>query len=389
MVAVAMFLKSQLISLKLTSKTPKVGMFMRMEQATATIILMSILTLTHRFPFRVLLPNRGSRNQNPGGLKIYLISSLFKYQLRCRPRIWPGVTTPAPMVGDIWIAGLARNNKGKNERGYMEILHESVYPLISLAFVLGLKHGMDADHLATIDGLTRFNTAAGRMRLARLCGLLFSLGHGSVVCIVAVAASLLFHHASIPSWMDDVGTLLSAFFLLLLGVLNLYAVLSTPSHKMVQMVGIKGRWLSSLKSAGHPALVALVGALFALSFDTLSQAALFSITATRYGGMAYALLLAICFMIGMIVTDAVNGLWISHLLRRADASARIASRIMGVTVALLSLTVAGLGLSRRFLPETAAWQEGRELLIGASLIVIVAANFLFAKYAQHRTVAAA
>jgi high-affinity nickel-transport protein len=246
---------------------------------------------------------------------------------------------------------------------------------------------MDADHLATIDGLTRFNSAAGRLRLARLCGFLFSLGHGAVVCVVAITASMLFHHASVPTWMDDVGAWVSALFLLLLGVLNLYAVFTTPSHEMVQMVGIKGRWLSNLKSAGHPALIALVGALFALSFDTLSQAALFSVAATNYGGLIYALLLAVCFMVGMMVTDAVNGLWISHLLRRADVSARIASRIMGITVALLSLTVAGLGLSRQFLPAAAAWQEGRELLIGIAVIVVVACSFLFAKYTQQRSTA--
>lgn len=269
----------------------------------------------------------------------------------------------------------------------METLHESIYPMIALAFVLGLKHGMDADHLATIDGLTRFNTTAGRMRLARLCGFLFSLGHGAVVCLVAVAASTLFHHTSVPSWMDDVGTWMSAFFLVLLGALNLYAVFSTPSHEMVQMAGIKGRWLGRLKNAGHPALVALVGSLFALSFDTLSQAALFSVTATRYGGVIYALLLALCFMIGMMITDAINGLWISHLLRRADASARIASRIMGITVALLSLSVAGLGLSRRFLPQETDWQDGRELLIGVSVIAVVTGSYLFARYMQQRAIA--
>jgi high-affinity nickel-transport protein len=264
----------------------------------------------------------------------------------------------------------------------MEALHDSVYPLIALAFVLGLKHGMDADHLATIDGLTRFNTAAGRLRLARWCGFLFSLGHGAVVCVVAVAASVLFTHAAVPVWMGDVGAWVSAFFLLLLGVLNLYAVFVTPANEMVQMVGLKGRWLGKLKSAGHPALVAMVGALFAFSFDTLSQAALFSVTAS---GTAYALSLAVCFMFGMMTTDAVNGLWISHLLRRADTSARIASRIMGVTVALLSLTVAGLGLSRQLLPESAAWQEGRELLIGAAVITVVMASFLCAKFAQRQS----
>lgn len=267
----------------------------------------------------------------------------------------------------------------------MDALHESVYPLFVLAFALGLKHGMDPDHLATIDGLTRFNAAAGRVRLARFCGFLFSLGHGAVVCVAVLVAGMLFRQASVPSWLDGVGTWVSASFLLLLGSLNLHAVLTTPSHEMVQMAGIKGRWLGRLKHAGHPLLVALVGALFALSFDTLSQAALFFVTATHDGGMFSALLLALCFMIGMMVTDAVNGLWISHLLRRADAGARIASRIMGTTVALLSLTVAGLELSRRYLPWASDWQDGRELFMGVAVIAVVALSFLFARLLQRRT----
>jgi high-affinity nickel-transport protein len=265
----------------------------------------------------------------------------------------------------------------------MEI-HGSIYPMVLLAFVLGMKHGMDADHLATIDGLTRFNAAAGRKRLARLCGFLFSLGHGAVVCIVAVTTSLMFQQGAVPAWMDDVGAGVSAFFLIALGMLNLYAVFSTPAHEMVQMVGLKGRWLGKLRHASSPVLIAMIGSLFAFSFDTLSQATLFSATATQFGGVVSALLLAVCFMSGMMLTDAVNGLWISHLLQRADATARAASRIMGVTVALLSLFVAALGLSRRFFPEASSWQEGRELFIGCSIIVVVAFSFLFARYAQQR-----
>jgi high-affinity nickel-transport protein len=271
----------------------------------------------------------------------------------------------------------------------MQPSHETLLPLIALAIVLGLKHGMDADHLATIDGLTRFNSSAGRPRLARLCGFLFSLGHGAVVCVVAVTASLLFRQAAMPEWLDSVGTWVSIFFLLLLGALNLYAVFSTPAHEMVSPLGFKGRWLGRLNHAGHPALVALVGALFAISFDTLSQAALFSATSAHFGGAVYALALAMCFMLGMMVTDAANGLWISHLLRRADATARTASRIMGLSVAALSLAVAGLGLSRRYVPEAAAWQEGRELAISVVVIAVVAGSFLFARYWPRRIPAAA
>lgn len=268
-------------------------------------------------------------------------------------------------------------------------MHDTIFPLIALAFLLGMKHGMDADHLATIDGLTRFNAQAGRGRLARLCGLLFSLGHGAVVCVVAVGSSLLFAQAAMPAWLDSVGGWISTVFLLALGALNLYAVFATPAHEMVSPLGLKGRWLGRLRQAGHPLLVALVGALFAISFDTLSQAALFSATSAHLGGAIYALALALCFMLGMLLTDAANGLWISHLLRRADASARLASRVMGLTVALLSLGVAGLGLSRRYIPEAAAWQEGRELAIGLLVIAVVAISFVCARYWPRRTLAAA
>ncbi len=257
-------------------------------------------------------------------------------------------------------------------------------PMIALAFLLGMKHGMDADHLATIDGLTRFNAAAGRKNLARWCGFLFSLGHGMVVCVVAVGAGLLLK-GGMPEWLDGVGLWVSVFFLVALGVLNLHAVFTTPPDEMVQMVGLKGRWLVRLREAGHPALIALVGSLFALSFDTLSQAALFSAASLQAGGVWLALLLALGFMIGMMLTDALNGLWISHLLQRADAMARAMSRIMAITVAMLSFGVAGLGLSRHFFPEASAWQDGRELMIGCALILIVGASYFLARYSVQRS----
>ena len=58
--------------------------------------------------------------------------------------------------------------------------------LLALVFVLGLRHGIDADHIATIDALTRLRS--GR-RAARWCGALFALGHGSVVLMIVGAAA--------------------------------------------------------------------------------------------------------------------------------------------------------------------------------------------------------
>ena len=58
--------------------------------------------------------------------------------------------------------------------------------LCLLVFMLGMRHGLDADHLATIDGLTRFNSRSNP-GLARWCGCWFSLGHGAVVVAIALA----------------------------------------------------------------------------------------------------------------------------------------------------------------------------------------------------------
>jgi len=258
----------------------------------------------------------------------------------------------------------------------MEPLPHGWLPLLGLVFALGMKHGFDPDHLATIDGLTRYNAA--NRRLARWCGFLFSLGHGVIVIAVAITVGLLASQWTAPQWLEDVGAWISIVFLLLLGLLNLSAVLKTAPDQVVRPVGLKGKWLGRLQHTSHPALIALVGALFALSFDTMSQAALFSLTARGIGGWQYAMLLGFAFMGGMMVTDGINGLWISRLLRRSDQVARIASRMMGLTVASLSLLVAGFGIGKYFSPALDAWSEGKETLLGFAVVATVAMSFLLA-----------
>jgi high-affinity nickel-transport protein len=250
--------------------------------------------------------------------------------------------------------------------------------LAALVFLLGLKHGFDADHLATIDGLTRFNTRAGRS-WARFCGALFSLGHGSIVVAIAIGVGAASDRWDAPAWLQASGAWISLGFLTALGVLNLGAVLGTPRHEVVTPVGVKGRLLGRLNRAGRPALVALVGALFALSFDTVSQAALFAMTAAQFGGVAHALLLALLFTLGMLVTDGVNGLWIARLIARADQVARIASRVMSLAVAGVSLLVAAFGVAKMTLPAIDAWSAGRELTFGAIVVVVIGASYLLAR----------
>jgi len=134
----------------------------------------------------------------------------------------------------------------------------------------------------------------------------------------------------------------------------------------------------------RPWAVAAVGALFALSFDTVSQAALFALAASRFGGVPEALLVAGLFVLGMLVVDGVNGVWISRLIRRADRTAAIASRVMALTVAGISLAVGLLTVAKLLLPAVDAWAQGRELIQGAAVVAGVLTAFVVGMFAARR-----
>ena len=255
--------------------------------------------------------------------------------------------------------------------------------LAALVFLLGLKHGFDADHLAAIDGLTRHNTRHGR-GFARSCGALFSLGHGAIVVAIALAVGLASERWTAPGWLQVSGAWVSIAFLTLIGIVNLRAVLAAAPHEVVAPVGIKGRFLGRLNQAARPWSVALVGSLFALSFDTVSQSALFALTATQFGGIGHALALGLLFVLGMLVTDGVNGLWISRLIARADQVAAIASRVMGLAVSGVALLVAAFGAARLALPSVDGWSDGKEVAFGALVVALIGVSYLVARNLARR-----
>jgi high-affinity nickel-transport protein len=248
--------------------------------------------------------------------------------------------------------------------------------LALVILLLGMKHGFDADHLAAIDGLTRYNARA-RPRLARTAGVLFSIGHGLVVVGVAIGVSLLAQVGHVPEWLEAFGAWISISVLTLLALLNIVAVFRTPGQELAQMKGWRSGMFSRLLHAGSPAMVMGVGTLFALSFDTVSQAALFAVTATQFGGWRPALLLALLFVVGMLMIDGLNGAWIARLIHRSDRSARVASRVMALAVSGVGLLTAALTFASRTVPDVDAWAQGKELWFGAAVVAVIGVSFAF------------
>ena len=226
--------------------------------------------------------------------------------------------------------------------------------MVALVFALGLRHGFDPDHLVAIDGMTRSTKS-------RWCGLFFSLGHGVVVTLIGIAVALAATEWPAPAWLEQTGALISIGVLLALGFANLAMLLRTPGDARVRPVGLRGRWLAErLARASHPAVIASIGAAFALSLDTISQALLFSLS-----GWMFAALLGAIFTLGMVLTDVVNGLWVAKMM----AGSAAASRWMSAAVAFLCLAMAGGAVLKEFVPGPA---------LSIASVAVIAAVWAFA-----------
>ena len=201
-----------------------------------------------------------------------------------------------------------------------------IFPLASLAFGLGLRHAVDADHIAAIDNTTRKLVHEGKEATA--VGLFFSLGHSAVVIILSLLIVLFakFLQTRIPVWQhygSIIGALVSALFLLLIGFINLYYLRGTiqewrdlkisqgASNTLSPAKGFITRLLMPfIKLVTKSWHMFFVGFLFGLGFDTATEVGLLGISATTAASgvpIGYVLLLPLAFACGMTIIDTLNG----------------------------------------------------------------------------------
>ncbi|WP_051331179.1 sodium:proton antiporter [Aneurinibacillus terranovensis] len=211
--------------------------------------------------------------------------------------------------------------------------------LLFLVFVLGLRHGLDADHLACIDGLTRYNWRIGSS-ISRWVGTLFSFGHGLVVASVSIILAMFSRKFTFPDYFDSMVTWISVISLLLIGTLNVYNLVSRKSAQTnFQPKGIKGKFLPRfIQETSNPFLVILVGGLFALAADTVSQTSVWALAAghsTKY--MPY--ILGVTFMVGMMITDTIDSMIVYRMMTQSNKLGQSTSRIMGWVIVALAYGV--------------------------------------------------
>jgi nickel/cobalt transporter (NiCoT) family protein len=244
----------------------------------------------------------------------------------------------------------------------IESLGATLLSSLALVGMLGFRHGFDADHIAVVDGMTRARQLHKSYWTSRLVGAQFAIGHSATILI----ASLLLHGQSaiLPAWLDGLGLVISTCFLLAIAASNFaHAWRPAGAHRphgpmSALLLRITGGQL-------HPALV---GMAFALSFDSLAQAAFFASRGGQFSGMGAVVLLAAVFGLGMLVADATNGALLSWFASRSDRLARQASRFSSGFIAVVALLTAALGLVRQFQSGFAATWESMGIWVGVGLV---------------------
>jgi len=211
-----------------------------------------------------------------------------------------------------------------------------------LAYTLGLRHAFDADHISAIDNTTRktMNQRQGTDQPRPLAyGFFFSLGHSTIVVAIGVgiiiAEKTVFNAVShnnsgLEQFGGIFGTIVSASFLFLIGILNLIvlggiirvwqsmrrgqyneAELERQLENRGFFYRFFGRWMGAINKEWQ---MYPVGVVFGMGFDTATEVALLATTALYASQHIpwYAIIcLPILFTAGMSLMDTTDGMFMN------------------------------------------------------------------------------
>jgi high-affinity nickel-transport protein len=199
-----------------------------------------------------------------------------------------------------------------------------------LAYAFGLRHAVDADHIAAIDNVTRKLMQEGKRPLA--VGLFFSLGHSAVVVLASAAIALT--TSALQDRFDTfklvggtIGTLVSAIFLFLVAAANFVilrsvyrtfqevrrggAFIEEDLNRLLAQRGFLGRFFRPLfRLVSRSWHMFPLGLLFGLGFDTATEIGVLGISAAEASkGLPIwsIMVFPALFTAGMSLIDTTDG----------------------------------------------------------------------------------
>lgn len=198
-----------------------------------------------------------------------------------------------------------------------------------LAYCFGLRHAVDADHIAAIDNVTRKLMAQGQRPLG--VGLFFSLGHSSIVfglsaAVAVTALAIKTRFQALEGLGALAGTLVSAVFLLAIAAVNIAILVSIIAtfrrvkaggayaadeiDNLLAQRGFFGRIFRGLFGlVRHSWHMYPIGVLFGLGFDTATEVGLLGVSAAEasHGLLVWSIMLfPALFTAGMALIDTAD-----------------------------------------------------------------------------------
>ncbi|WP_440993328.1 HoxN/HupN/NixA family nickel/cobalt transporter [Cysteiniphilum litorale] len=212
--------------------------------------------------------------------------------------------------------------------------HLSLLGIVFVAFMLGLRHGFDVDHIVAIDSVTRQLAQKGKPSVTT--GLFFALGHSSVVFLLTLLVILGISLSKAESLGiigigAVIGSVVSIAFLWLTGGMNVLSLYKLIKHQQnTHTHSPLTRWVKPLfKMVDKPYKMYPVGFLFGLGFDTATEIALLGLAATAsLSGESIWLILAlpIAFALGMTWVDSLDALLMTKLINAQKINEQIFRR---------------------------------------------------------------
>ncbi|KAJ3334780.1 hypothetical protein HDU93_007255 [Gonapodya sp. JEL0774] len=252
---------------------------------------------------------------------------------------------------------------------------------LALAYTLGLRHALDADHIAAIDNVTRRLFARYPSQPPVSVGFWFSLGHSSVVVTATIAliaiVSAAFRNGDQVPTEDEVqerldgfariggiiGTSMSMTFLLVIAIANVFTLMDLRKERLSKESGTEAETDGTLahssddketspapesnvteklkteqpSNSGPRGLMSLllksvisavdrpwrmypVGVLFGLGFDTALGVIVLAIAGIQASSPTSSLLLPLLFTCGMVLADTLDGILMLSAFSWASAN---------------------------------------------------------------------
>ena len=277
--------------------------------------------------------------------------------------------------------------------------HPMLIGLSLLAYTFGLRHAFDVDHIAFIDNTVR--KFLQEHKKPHGIGFFFSMGHSTVVVIMAittaVAVHLLQHLPQLQHIGGIVGTGVSGSFLLVLACINLFIWIRLfdvfwsmrrnrqTAHNIEEMLQSRGFFarlvVPLMKLVTKNWHVYPIGFLFGLGFDTASEVALLAISATASQHalpMMGILALPVAFAAGMSLMDTADGIFMTTAYAWAFATPlrKIYYNLSVTGLGVLAASVIGVIELAQVVSQEAGlthgfWERLQELNFGLMGYVLV------------------